>query len=176
MNTWKKHLLMAIAAFSLVSTSAYVSAQSAGHPAAGADKAPMMEQMQQKRQEMKAKHQAHMHDKLKITAEQEGAWKAFLDSHSNAPHQRPTAEERKAMEALSTPARMEKMLDKRKESLALMQKHVEALKQFYGVLTAEQQKTFDDSHRHMRHHMQERMQHGMEKMKKMRQHPAEKKS
>lgn len=177
MTTWKKHLLTAIATLAVLSTSAYVSAQGAAHhAAAGADKTSMMEKMQQKRQEMKAKHQAQMHDKLKITAEQEGAWKAFLDSHQTEAHQRPSADERKAMEAMNTPARMEKMLEKRRLGLANMQKHVDALKQFYAVLTPEQQKLFDDSHRHMRHHMQERMHEGMEKMKKMRQHPADKKS
>lgn len=173
MTTWKKHVLAATAALAVLSTSAYVCAQGAEHHAApGADKAAMMEQMQQKRHDMMAKHQAQMHDKLKITAEQEGAWKTFVEAHQSVPHQAHSADERKAMAALNTPARMEKMLEMRRQGLATMQKHVDALKQFYAVLTPEQQKVFDDSHRRM----QKRMHKGMEKMKEMRQHPAEKKS
>ena len=181
MTTWKKHLLAATAALAVVSISPYVSAQGAEHSpqhhaASGADKMAMKEKMLQMHQDMKAKHQAQMHDKLKITPEQEGAWKAFLDSHHHEQHQAPSADERKAMDALTAPARMEKMLEKRREGLAMMQKHVDALKQFYAVLTPEQQKTFDDAHRHMRQHMKARLHQGMEKMKKMRPAPADKKS
>jgi protein CpxP len=54
------------------------------------------------------------------------------------------------------------MLEHSKERLAHMQKHLDALKTFYAVLTPEQQKIFDDSHQRMRHRMQRSMQHRMQ--------------
>ncbi len=109
----------------------------------------------EKMKERMAKHQAEMHDKLKITAAQEPAWKAFIDAMT--PTSMPVRPDHKEMDKLTTPERMEKRLDKMKEHLAKMQTRLTALKTFYAVLTPEQQKIFDESHRHMASHMRERM-------------------
>jgi len=124
------------------------------------DQAKMIEKMKAGME----KHHNMMHDKLKITAGQEAAWKTFIDATKPAMMERgeKMRADRKAMEGLSTPARMEKMLERSKEHLAQMQKHLDALKTFYAVLTPEQQKIFDDSHQRMRHGMQRGMQHRMQ--------------
>lgn len=86
-----------------------------------------------------ARHQA-IHDKLKLNAEQEEAWKALT-----AAHQPPGAAQRPnwaEFEKLTAPERMEKMLEH-------MNTVLPALKTFYAKLTPEQQKVFDSETRRM---------------------------
>jgi len=82
-----------------------------------------------------------LHDKLKLNAEQEVAWKAFIAS---AP--KPAAGmkmNRAEMMKLPAPERMEKMIGFMKEREARMTARLVELKKFYAVLTPEQQKIFD---------------------------------
>ena len=120
-------------------------AMGAMHNADGMDHAKMHEKMKTGM----AKHQAQLHAKLKLSEAQEPAWKTFIAA--STPTSMPTPPERKEMDKLTTPERMEKMLERSKEHQAKMQDHLAALKTFYAVLTPEQQKIFDDSHRNMRH-------------------------
>jgi protein CpxP len=158
MKSIKNSLYLGLTAMSL-SLASPVFAQQNPAPRPPMDQAKMMEKMQAGME----KHHSMMHDKLKITAGQEGAWKTFIEATKPAMMARgeKMKSDRKAMEGLSTPARMEKMLERSKERLAHGQKHLDALKTFYVVLTPEQQKIFDDSHRGMRHRMQRGMQHRM---------------
>ncbi|MBC3920924.1 Spy/CpxP family protein refolding chaperone [Undibacterium sp. CY18W] len=126
----------------------------AGHGRAPADPAKWAEKMK----ERTAKHQAELHDKLKITAAQEPAWKTFTDAMN--PGTLPARPDHKELAKLSTPDRMEKGLEKMKEHLAKMQTRLTALKTFYAVLTPDQQKIFDESHRRMESRMRERMSQG----------------
>lgn len=129
--------------------------------AKGEDRAKMVEKIQQRI----AKHHAELHARLKLTAAQEPAWKTFTDA--TTPAAMPTPPERKDMEKLTTPERMEKMLERAKEHQAKMQDRLAALKTFYAVLTPEQQKTFDDSYRHMgQRGMRHQREHGPAKMDK----------
>ena len=127
----------------------------AGHHDAPGDKAKWADKMK----ERMAKHQAELHDKLKITAAQEPAWKTFTDSMT--PGAMPARPDHQSMEKMTTPERLEKGLDRAKEHLAQMQTRLSALKTFYAVLTPEQQKIFDDSHRRMEKNMHERMSEHM---------------
>lgn len=133
-------------------------------PAAPMEHGKNMEKMQQRMQAGMEKHRAQLHDKLKLTAQQEPAWKTFTDAtqshHPTAMQDRQA--EHKAMMAMSTPARMEKMLEHAKNRLARMQQHLEALKTFYAVLTPEQQKIFDESHARMHGAMKMPMQHRLQ--------------
>lgn len=108
------------------------------------------------------KHQAQLHAKLKLSAAQEPAWKTFIAA--NTPAAMPTPPDRKEMEKLTTPERMEKMMERSKEHQAKMQEHLASLKTFYAVLTPEQQKVFDDSHSHMGNHSMQR-RHGQDAAK-----------
>lgn len=89
-------------------------------------------------------HQKKLHDALKLTPDQEGAWKKFAESMKVR-----AGEERGAPEEwakITAPERAEKMLDFSKRRQERMAEHVVALKGFYAVLTPEQKKTFDEFH------------------------------
>ena len=87
-------------------------------------------------------HQQRLHDALKLTAQQEPAWSKFQETHPFAQAgQRPAPAE---FTNLPAPERAEKMLELQKQHQEAMSKHVAALKEFYGQLTPEQKKTFDE--------------------------------
>lgn len=159
MKSLKNKFFIGLAALTMTA-GAY--AQSASAPAASApmvkqgpgsmDHAKWAEQMK----ERMAKRQAAFHDKLKLSAAQEPAWKSFTDAMAPGSMAMPKPEERKAMAQLSTPERMEKGLQMMKEHQAKMETRLAAVKTFYAVLTPEQQKVFDTEARHMmraHHHM-----------------------
>jgi protein CpxP len=106
---------------------------------------------------MVAKHQAMMKAKLKITAEQEGAWTAFTTAMKPPAdwmdHKRP---DRAEMDKLTTPERIDKMHALRTEHMAdmnaAMDKRDEATKAFYAVLNDDQKKIFDTEHARMGGH------------------------
>jgi hypothetical protein len=100
-----------------------------------------------------------MHDKLKLSATQEPAWKTFTDAIT--PGAMPARPDHAAMEKMTAPERMEKMLALSKERQVKMESHLAALKTFYAVLTPEQKKIVDASHMHMRG-MHGGMQGGMQ--------------
>ncbi len=170
MKFLKNTIVLSLTTASLVlATGVY--AQQAPTPAPAQDSArsanhaKMMEQRQQRMQAGMEKHRTQLHDKLKLTPQQEPAWKAFTEAtkpqHDQKKHQ--AKADRQAMAAMSAPARMEKMLERSKERLARMQQHLDALKSFYAVLTPEQQKIFDASHQRMHDRMKKRMRDGMQK-------------
>jgi hypothetical protein len=120
----------------------------------------------EKMQAMHAKHLAELKAKLKITAAQEGAWTTFTAAMQPAAHPDMQRPERAEMEKLSTPERMDAMRKFRTERMtemnANMDKHLEAVKVFYGTLTPEQKKVFDSEHSRIENRMEGRMQHRME--------------
>ena len=87
-------------------------------------------------------HQQRLHDALKLTPQQEAAWNRFQESHPLARGGQPPAS-RDNFAQLTAPERAEKMLEWQKQHQDAMSQHVNALKDFYGQLTPEQQKTFD---------------------------------
>lgn len=104
-----------------------------------------------------SRHLTQLHDKLKLSAAQEPAWKSFTDAIATG--QTPARPERAAMEKLSAPERMEKMLEQSKERQTRMEGHLAALKTFYAVLTPEQKKIVDASHGRMDGHRMSRRGH-----------------
>jgi periplasmic protein CpxP/Spy len=93
---------------------------------------------------MMEQHHAQLHDALKLTAEQEPAWKKLMDSEQPQPGLSGGQPEDWAK--LNAPERAEKMLELSKARQVQMADHVAALKALYAVLTPEQQKTFEDFH------------------------------
>lgn len=100
------------------------------------------EQRQAKMEDMYAKRQARLHDKLKITAQQESAWAAYQAAvKPTAPAgPRPARGE---FAKLSSPERLSKMIEMTKLREGRMQQHLTALSAFYGQLTPEQKAEFD---------------------------------
>lgn len=106
---------------------------------------PGHEHMGQKHERMAqrhAKHLAELKTQLKLDTTQESAWATFSQS-MQPPAVLPVRPDRAAMEKLSTPERLDMMQKHRAQMDAQMQKHVEATKAFYAVLSADQKKVFD---------------------------------
>ena len=100
-----------------------------------------------KRDAMFAKHMADLKAKLKLTADQEGAWTSFMTAmkrEARMDHPRPDQAE---MAKLPTPERIDQMRALRSQHMAersaAMDKREEAIKGFYAALNADQKKTFD---------------------------------
>ena len=99
--------------------------------------------------DMRAAHMKALHDKLKLTDTQEGAWTKFTAATEAKPMAQSNMVEEKS---LTAPQRMEKMLDRMHQHELLISAHLAALKELYAVLTPEQQKIFDTASSHHHHH------------------------
>lgn len=102
------------------------------------------ERFHEQRGERMQQHQKKLHDALKLTPDQEGAWKKFTESMQ--PPARPERGEPGEWAKLTAPERAEKMLELQKKRQDRMAEHVATLKAFYAVLTPEQKKIFDEAH------------------------------
>lgn len=108
----------------------------------------------QQHMEQRAKR---MHEALKITPAQEGAWQAYLNAlQSNMPQRGQF--DRAAFKQMPAPERMEKRIEMSRNHITRMEANLAATKTFYAQLTPEQQKLFDEKagrfgqHRHHGHH------------------------
>ena len=99
---------------------------------------------------MHAKRTAELKAKLKITAQQEGAWNDYVAAMKPPARNAADRPDRAALEKLSTPERLDKMKEMRTQHMAdmnaAMDKRDQATKTFYATLTPEQQKVFDAAH------------------------------
>jgi Spy/CpxP family protein refolding chaperone len=109
-----------------------------------------------KMQERMDQHAKRMHDALKITPAQEGAWQAYLSAlKSNMPQ--PGQFDRAAFKEMPAPERMEKRIEMAKAHITRMENNLAATRTFYSVLTPEQQKVFDEKAGHFGHRKHMRM-------------------
>lgn len=99
--------------------------------------------------EMVAKRQAELKAQLKLAANQENAWAAYvaamqppadMATRMGAEHRRKMHEE---MAALTTPERIDRMRALKAQRDAEITKREDAIKALYSALSAEQQKVFD---------------------------------
>ncbi|MFZ2266101.1 MAG: Spy/CpxP family protein refolding chaperone [Azonexus sp.] len=102
-------------------------------------------------------HHTQLHDALKLSAEQEPGWTKLLASEQHGPAVAGAGQE--DWSKLNAPERAEKMLELSKARQAGMAEHVAALKAFYGSLTPQQQKVFEEFH--SGHHHGHHAHHGM---------------
>ena len=90
---------------------------------------------------------AALKTQLKLTPAQESAWTAFTDASKLPAGMAVARPDPAELAILSTPERLDKMkalrAQRMSEMTAAMDKHAEAVKTFYAVLTPEQQKVFD---------------------------------
>lgn len=99
------------------------------------------------------KHIAKLHGALKLTSAQEAAWTEFSNKMKPVKMDKP---EHPDWKDLSTPDRLDKILDNMKSHEKQMAEHAADVRAFYGTLTPDQQKIFDhqfqaDHHRHDHH-------------------------
>jgi hypothetical protein len=101
-------------------------------------RARMRERMQQRLKEI--------HDALGLRPDQEAAWNtlaAALRPPAGGPRGGMMERQGEAGAGLTTPQRLDRMAQRMAERQARFQQHAEAIKRFYAVLDARQQKTFD---------------------------------
>ena len=87
-----------------------------------------------------AQRLGELKQKLQITGAQEAAWGTWTATLQPQPRQRI---DRAEFEQLTTPERIDRMRAIRAERNAVMDKRMDATKNFYAVLSAEQKKVFD---------------------------------
>lgn len=138
MNVLRKSILIGFTVLGMAAAHAQDTA-----PAAGPDKTANMEQRRAKMSEMYAKRQAKLHDQLKLTAQQESAWASYQAAIKPSTPAGPRPQ-RGEFAKLTAPERLSKMIEMTKQREAKMETHLTALTAFYGQLTPEQKKVFDD--------------------------------
>ncbi len=154
MNKFRKSLLIGATVIGM--STAVFAAQGdrggdAGHPSMGEQSRHGDGKFDARMKEHMAKRQAELHDKLKLTANQEAGWKTFTAAMT--PTDMGKRPDRAEWDKLSAPERMEKRLDMMKQGEAHMTTRLAATKTFYATLTPEQQKVFNESFaKHSGHH------------------------
>ena len=93
--------------------------------------------------ERHAKRMAALKERLKISPAQEDAWNQFASAMQPPARQPEQGAGRNALERLTTPKRLDRMQAMQTERQNRMAARNQAIKQFYGQLSAEQQKVFD---------------------------------
>ena len=138
MNVFRKSILIGFTVLGM----AAAHAQDTAPPAVRHGVAANAEQRQARMSEMVAKHQAKLHDALKLTAQQEPAWASYQAARkpSMPAGARP---ERAAFVKMSAPDRLSKMIEMTKQRELAMQTQLTAMTAFYGQLTPEQKAVFD---------------------------------
>ena len=168
MNTLRKQILVALAAVGFAGAAFAQTAPAAapegrhGHAVTAeqraahqAKRAAHRAEFQARRAERQAARAAKLRTDLKLTAQQEPAFAAFLAA--GKPAARPQGQglglgkpagERASFAALPAPQRMERMVERQKQRTARMEARQAALNNFYAVLTPEQKKVFDSQPMH----------------------------
>lgn len=132
-------MLLAGAAIIAVSANAYARG---GEDCDYMERSPMMRMNPERMEKMHEQHLSRLHDKLKLSAQQEIAWKKFAAHEPlRGKMDRPDPDE---MEKLNAPQRLEKALEHMRTMEKNLTEHLTALKEFYAVLTPEQKNTFDE--------------------------------
>ena len=148
MNTLRKGLVIAIATFGLGTIAAAAPGQGAQTPDtswhAGASG-----QHAEKFAARMAKRQAALHDKLALTPAQEAAWQVFTAKMQAT---LPTRPDVRPATALIAPERAERMAAFLQVAQQRAASRVQPIKEFYAVLSPEQQKIFDSQFQGHRHH------------------------
>lgn len=153
MNTLRKNVLIALAAVGFAGAAfAQTAVQPAAQPAEGRhghavsveQRAAQEAERQAKRAERQAQRAARLRAELKLTAQQEPAFAAFLAAGKPA-EQRLARDgaERARLAALPAPQRLQQRIERQKQRTARMEARLAALNSFYAVLTPEQRQVFD---------------------------------
>ena len=99
--------------------------------------------------ESMAKRQTALHDKLSLSATQEAAWKTFSDKLQATA---PTKSDAAPVATMTAPERADQMAAFLQTAQRRAATRAQAVKEFYAVLSPEQQKTFDSQFQGRDHH------------------------
>jgi Spy/CpxP family protein refolding chaperone len=135
-----KTILLSGLLASLATLSQAQTAQGMG-PGAGAGGPGPSSDMRARMQDHMVRRAADIKAKLKLTPEQEGAWTTYIAAMKPPANiKRP---DRAEIEKLTTPERLDRMRELRKQRDAEMDKREDATRTFYATLNPEQKKIFD---------------------------------
>jgi periplasmic protein CpxP/Spy len=148
MNTLRKGLVIAIATLGLGTVA--VAAPGPGTQAPGTSwQSGASGQHGEKVAERMAKRQAALHDKLALTSAQEAAWQVFTARMQATV---PTRSDARPAKPLTAPERAERKAAFLQVAQQQAASRVQPIKEFYAVLSPEQQKIFDSKFHGRRHH------------------------
>lgn len=140
----KTHFKPLVLAAILGTAALTVLAQPAGDAPRGGDRmGAMHEHGREHMQAHMAKRLDELKAKLKLNPQQEASWTTYVAAMKPGAMATPPRPE--DMAKLTTPERLDKMREMRKAHEAEFNKRDEATRTFYGSLSAEQKKAFDDN-------------------------------
>jgi periplasmic protein CpxP/Spy len=151
MNRFKKNVLVGMTVLSIglgagMGSAAFAAPDSQPQASGPQEKPARMHKHDPvKFKERMEKRQAELHDKLKLTGNQETAWKTFTASITPAVAEHAKRPDRAEWDKLSAPERMEKMLERSKQRQDAMASRLTAVKKFYAQLNPTQQQIFNDN-------------------------------
>jgi protein CpxP len=99
--------------------------------------------MQERMHEHVTRRAAELKAELKLSPEQEGGWNSYLAAMK--PPSNAQAPRREEFASLSTPERLDKMRELRRQRDAEFDRRDAATRSFYAGLSTEQKKVFDDN-------------------------------
>ncbi|MGB8516510.1 MAG: Spy/CpxP family protein refolding chaperone [Gallionella sp.] len=154
MNTAQKTLatLLGLSLVAMLGNS--VSAHEQAASAVAGDGHHMKMDAQECHRDAFAKHMEKLHTALKLSADQEPAWKDFVGKIKPAEMNMP---EHQDWHAMSTPDRMDHMLEMMKSREKSMTDNAVAVRAFYDTLSTEQKDAFDKNFQAHHHGMHEHM-------------------
>jgi protein CpxP len=152
MNTLRKSIIIGMTVLGLGSASLAVQA----HEPKGEQ--ARHGQMHAKWSERAAKREQKLHDALKLTSAQEGAWASYASAIKPAA-QSPRGQ-RGTWKTLTAPERIARRIEMTKQRTAVMEARLAATTSFYGVLSDEQKKLFDENSMQRGGHRMKRGMHG----------------
>ena len=142
MNILRESIIASLAMLSIGSAAmaapAQETAQHRGYAETKFDPAKRAERIEQRQQKL--------HDALKLTGNQEAAWKTYIAAM--APKHAIGRPDRVSFKELNATQRAEKRLEFSKARVEHQETRLAALKTFYATLTPEQQKVFDQHAMH----------------------------
>jgi periplasmic protein CpxP/Spy len=147
MNTVRKSIVIAIASLGL-GGAAIAASNPGAAPSAGCHWGAFGSHGAHSAEHM-AKRQAALHAKLGLSATQEAAWKTFTDKLQAVA---PTAPAAAPIAVTTAPERADRMVAFLQTAQQRAATRAQAVKEFYAVLTPEQQKVFDSQATGHRHH------------------------
>jgi periplasmic protein CpxP/Spy len=148
MNTFRKSIVVAVASLGL-GTAALAASDPGAGSTGGASHWGAFGSHGAKSAERMAKRQAALHDKLSVSPTQEAAWKTFTDKLQATAPVRPEAA---PVSTMTAPQRADRMVASLQTAQQQAVARAQAVKEFYAVLSLEQQKTFDSQFQGRHHH------------------------
>jgi hypothetical protein len=148
MNAFRKGIVIAVASLGLGTAALAASEHGAGSTGGGCHWSAFGSHGAKSAEDM-AKRQAALHDKLTLSPAQEAAWKTFADKLQATAPVKPKAAPSATMTAPERADRRAASLQTAQQSAVV---RAQAVKEFYAVLSPEQQKIFDSQFQGHHHH------------------------